>query len=112
MTWLLVRIAPAEVSTMPVPAAVPPWRPPGVAGVRPRIGARIGASRGAGGCRRRRNPDGRGGRTGLRRRGLRGGKRERALSFNAASMEAHGVRFSVLVTGQNPDRARGARTPG
>src|SRR5260370_1025161 len=27
MTWLLVRIAPVEVSTMPVPAAVPPWKP-------------------------------------------------------------------------------------
>src|SRR5436309_288432 len=27
MTWLLVRISPVEVSTMPVPAAVPPWKP-------------------------------------------------------------------------------------
>src|SRR5207244_8998012 len=27
MTWLLVRITPVEVSTMPVPAAVPPWKP-------------------------------------------------------------------------------------
>src|SRR5437879_5658744 len=27
MTWLLVRIAPVEVRTMPVPAAVPPWKP-------------------------------------------------------------------------------------
>src|SRR5436305_13246163 len=27
MTWLLVRTSPVEVSTMPVPAAVPPWKP-------------------------------------------------------------------------------------
>src|ERR1700737_677040 len=26
-TWLLVRTSPEEVSTMPVPAAVPPWYP-------------------------------------------------------------------------------------
>ena len=27
MTWLLVRISPFEVSTIPVPAAMAPWRP-------------------------------------------------------------------------------------
>src|SRR6266852_5675037 len=27
MTWLLVRITTVEDSTMPVPAAVPPWKP-------------------------------------------------------------------------------------
>src|ERR1700704_3742473 len=27
MTWLLVRMIPVDDSTMPVPAAVPPWKP-------------------------------------------------------------------------------------